>query len=77
MDQREITGQGEKNPGRSKRLFFSPNHPDWLGGPPSVLFNGYRGKAAGVGVKLTAYLHVPRLRMIGAVTVLPLYAFMA
>jgi hypothetical protein len=25
------------------RIFFSPQHPDWLRGPPSLLFNGYQG----------------------------------
>jgi hypothetical protein len=33
---------------------------------------------SGRGVKLTTYLHiVPRLRMTGAIPLLPLYAFMA
>jgi hypothetical protein len=33
--------------GRSKRFFFSPQRPGWLWGPPSLLTNIYRGKAAG------------------------------
>jgi hypothetical protein len=29
--------------GRDKRFFSSPQHPDELWGPPSLLFNGYQG----------------------------------
>jgi len=28
--------------GRGKRCLSSPNTPDWLQGPPSLLFNGYQ-----------------------------------
>jgi len=31
------------DPGRSKRFFSSPKHPDQLRGPPIFPFNGYRG----------------------------------
>ena len=31
------------NPYRGKGFFSSPKHPDWLWGPPSLLFNGYWG----------------------------------
>jgi len=30
------------NPDRSKRFFSSLYHPEWLWGPPALLFNGYR-----------------------------------
>jgi hypothetical protein len=33
--------------GRGQRVFSSPNHPDQLWGPPSFLFNGYRGSFPG------------------------------
>jgi hypothetical protein len=49
------------------------------GAHPVFFFNGYRGfhGYSGWGVKLTTHLHlVPRLRMIGAMPLLPLYAFM-
>jgi hypothetical protein len=50
-------------------LFSSPQCPDRLGGPPSLLSNGYRRlfprAQIGRGVKLTTYLHlVPRSRMV-------------
>jgi hypothetical protein len=31
------------DPGRGKRLFASPNRPNRLSGPPSLLFSGCRG----------------------------------
>jgi hypothetical protein len=30
-------------PGRDKRFFSNPQHPDWLWGFPSVLSNEYQG----------------------------------
>jgi hypothetical protein len=36
------------NPGRGKWFFCSPKRPDRLGGPPSLLCNGYRGIFSGV-----------------------------
>jgi hypothetical protein len=64
------------------KFFSSPPRPDRLWGPLSILSNGYQrlfpwGKS-GRGVKLTIHLHlVPRLRVRGAIHVLPQYAFMA
>jgi hypothetical protein len=52
-----------------------------LWGPPSLLFNWYRGSFPGVkchGVKLTTIFHVElRLRKSGAIPLLLRYAFMA
>jgi hypothetical protein len=51
-----VTGYGldrqDLLPGRRKRLFCIPQHPDWPWGSPSLLTNGYRdpfprAKAAG------------------------------
>jgi hypothetical protein len=28
---------------QGKRVFSSPQHPDWLWGPPSLVANGYQG----------------------------------
>jgi len=39
-------------PGRGRKFFSSPKHPDQLRGPPTLLFSEYRGssgeKVAGV-----------------------------
>jgi hypothetical protein len=40
--------RGGSSPGRGKRFFFSPKRPDRLWGPPSPLFNGYRGSFPGL-----------------------------
>jgi hypothetical protein len=51
-----------------------------LQGPPSLEPNGYRGLFRlknGQGVKMTSHLnHMPRLRVRGAVPLLPLHAFL-
>ena len=52
------------NSGRGKRFSFPQNHPDWLRGPCSLLFKGYRVSVSGLndwGVKLTAHHLVPRI----------------
>jgi len=64
-------------PGRGKRFFSSPTRPDWLWGPPSLLFNGYRWWG-GHGMKLATHLQLlPGLRTCAAVPLLPLYVSMA
>jgi hypothetical protein len=35
-------------PGRGKLFLFYPQRPDWLWGPPNLLFNGYRGSFPGL-----------------------------
>jgi hypothetical protein len=55
--------------GMDKRFFSSPQHPDWLWSPPSLLSNGYWGlypqEESSRGVKLTTNLHlVLRSRMV-------------
>jgi hypothetical protein len=58
-----------------QEVFSSPERPDRLCGPPSLLFKGYRGCVPGkngLGVKLTTHLYlVPRLRIGGAIHLLP------
>jgi hypothetical protein len=54
-------------------FLFSKTSDLW--GPPSHLFSGFRA-FVGRGMKLTTDLHlVPRLRMSGAVTLLPSNVF--
>jgi hypothetical protein len=58
----------------------SSKHLDWLYGPISFLFNGYRGnfwvaKWSGLELKHSHLASV--LRMKGAILLLPLYSFMA
>ena len=59
----------------------SPQRPDGFCGPPSFLFTGYKDHFPGVnqvGYEVDHPNHLaPRLRMSGAVLLLPLYAFMA
>jgi hypothetical protein len=55
-------------PGRGRRSFSTPQRPDPLWGPPSLLSNGHRRlfprRKSGRGVKLTTRLHlVSRSRM--------------
>jgi hypothetical protein len=38
-------------PDRGRGFFFSPLRPDWLWGPPSLLFNGYWGPFPGGEVR--------------------------
>jgi hypothetical protein len=68
-------GGGGSIPGGSKSFISSPKRPDRIRRPPSLLFSGYRRFILGVkrpGHKLTTYLHiVPRLRMSGAIPLLP------
>jgi hypothetical protein len=69
------------NPSKDKRFFSSPKLPYRLWGPRSLLFIKHRGSFPGVngrGVKLTIHLHrVPKIRMSGAIHLLPIYAIMA
>jgi len=73
---------GGSSPGRGWEFFSSPPRPYRVWGPTSLLSGGYQelfpgDKAAG-GVKLTTHLHlVQRLRMRGAMSLLPQYFFMA
>jgi len=58
---------------------FCPKRPERLWGPTSLLFNEYRGYFPGgqSGRRVTLTIHLqlfPRLRMSGAVPLLPLYA---
>jgi hypothetical protein len=61
------TGYGLDSQGSipgSARFLSSPQRPDRLCGPPSLLSNGYCG-ALSLGVKLTTHLRlVPRSRMV-------------
>jgi len=63
------------NPRKAKRCCFLPIRSDKLSGPHSPLFNGYRCSSLGkVGVAWSSH-PVPKLRMSGAIPLLPLYAF--
>jgi hypothetical protein len=51
-------------PGTGKRIFFSPQHPDLIWGPPSLISSGY-WRLFPRGVKLTSDIFlVPRSRMV-------------
>jgi hypothetical protein len=67
------------NPGRVKRLFFYPKCSDWLWGSPSLLLNRYWGSFHGLKWAKPKCNYSPpsgaKVRMSGAVPVLPLYAF--
>jgi len=62
-------------PSRGKGFLSSPKYPDRLWGPPSLLFNPYRGQSrreSSRGFMLTTYLHIaPRLRMSGSTPLPP------
>jgi hypothetical protein len=56
-------------PSRDKRYFFSPQCPDQLWGPPTLLSSGYWGlflqRKSGWSMRLITHLHLlPRLRMV-------------
>jgi hypothetical protein len=65
------------------RRGFSPDqtHPHKSRGPPSLPFNVRHGdflRLSGRSVTCTIYLHLaPRLRLSGAISLLPLFVFMA
>jgi len=70
------------SPDRGKGFLSSPKHPDWLRDPSSLLDNWYHGLFhrgySNQGMKLTTHFSlIPRLRLSGAIPLLPLYAFMA
>ena len=44
----QVSGRSGLYHGKDKRFCSSPNHPDWLRGPPDLLFSGYRGYVLGV-----------------------------
>lgn len=60
--------------GTNKRFFFSPKHPSWHWGAPGLLLYGFRGFLSRGTRREVAHLHlVPRVRMIVAIPLLPLY----
>jgi hypothetical protein len=68
------------NLGTVKRFFSSPEHPDRLWGPPSLLFNGYRGYFPKIKRPWRDVDHsrlAPKLRISGAIPLLPLCAITA
>lgn len=67
------------NPRRGKRFFISPKRPDWLCGPPGLLFSRVLSWGwSSWDMKLSTHLHlVLTLRMSGALLLLPLYACMS
>jgi hypothetical protein len=66
------TGYGLDGPGSIPsrvKIYFSPQHPDRLWDPPSLLSNGYGGllsrRYSGQDMNLTTHFHVvPRSRMV-------------
>jgi len=65
----------DSNPGRGSIHICAPERPDQLWGPPSLLFNGYRG-SLGVNWPGPDSHLLSRLRTSRAVPLLPLHAFM-
>ena len=63
------------------QIFIFYKSLNWLWGPPGLIFSWFRvlsREQSGRDVMLTAHLHLaPRLRVSGAIPLLPLYAFMA
>jgi hypothetical protein len=47
------------NPNRDNKFFYSPKCPEQLWGPPSPLFNGYRGSFLGIKQLGCAGDHLP------------------
>lgn len=66
---------------RQGKFFFPPKRPDGLCCPTSVLCKRYRGISRGRigrGLKMTIHLHpVSWLRTSGAISLLPLHAFIS
>jgi len=67
------------NLSRGKRFFSSPKCPDWLWGPPSLLFNGHGGlfpqELSRWDMRLTTHICLfPRIRS-GAILPHPIYVF--
>jgi hypothetical protein len=67
-----LDGRGSV-PGRGKICFSIPKHSDRLWGPPSVLFNGYRGLFPGVKRlgRNAAPLSSAEIKKGGAIPLLP------
>jgi hypothetical protein len=69
-------------PSRGKSFIPSPEHPDWIWGSTILLFNKYWNlflhRYSGWGMKLIIHLHLElRIRMCGAIPLIPLCAFVA
>jgi len=58
------------SPSMGKKLFFSPEYPDWPLGSPSLPFNAYREQSSW-GMQMTTHLH-PKTKL----PLIPLHAVM-